>query len=259
MSEFNYNKMWELEEPVKMPHAKRSEELGIQVSGVTVSPALTKYSESIRRIEESFNMPDLEEAGIAVNQLLSSHTEMQVIDFLEEQGFEHSLSLGEIEGLLFGAEWRSILQIPRIKGDFFLLKQFEESSNGRLVDVSAFGTVDFLKTLDYFEFDKYKYLTDKVAEKAEEMAIMHSCISDATGKERVKQRFISFVNQKYRDYALRLVAMMRSTDDEGKKADLMRKIQERNRQIRRLKLIWKKYAYWDRLKWLTALSFHRIW
>ena len=87
--------------------------------------------------------------------------------------------------------------------------------------------------------------TDKVAEKVMDMAIMHSCISNTFDKEQIKQRFIAYVNQKYRNYALKLLAMIKNIDDEIKKVELMEKMQERNRQIRRLRSIWKKYAYWS--------------
>ena len=98
--------------------------------------------------------------------------------------------------------------------------------------------------MEHFEFDKYKYFTDKVAEKVMDMAIMHSCISNTLDKEQIEQSFISYVNQKYRNYALKLIAMLRNTDVESKKAELMEKINDRNRQIKRLRTIWNKYAYW---------------
>ena len=145
---------------------------------------------------------------------------------------------------MFGSEWDSIMQIPRIMEDYFMLKQLEEGPSGKMVDTSVFNTVDFDRHFS-FEFDKYKYFTDKVAEKAEDLAIMHSCISDDNSKQEIKQRFVSLVNLKYRDYALKLIAMLRNTDDNSKKAELMDKIQERNRQIRRLNSIWKKFAYWS--------------
>ena len=50
--------------------------------------------------------------------------------------------------------------------------------------------------------------------------------------------------RKYRNYALKLTAMLRNTDDKSKKAELIEKINERNRQIKRLRAIWNKYAYW---------------
>ena len=85
MSEFSYQQYWALEEPVQRPHIMRSEELGIKFSGVPVSPALTRYGESLRRITELFSAFELEEDGIAVEQLLDKYSEMQVMDFLEEK------------------------------------------------------------------------------------------------------------------------------------------------------------------------------
>lgn len=245
MSEFSYQEMWALEEPMQKPHKIKADELGVSVTDVPVSPALTRYSESLRRITELFSVFEIEEEGISVEELLNHYTEMQIIDFLEEKGFEHAITLGEIEGLLFGNEWERMLQIPSIKGDFFLLKQFEESSNGRLVDISAYSTMDFLRTIEHFEFDKYRYFTDKVAERVKDIAIMHSCVSDEKGKENLRSKFVSLVNLKYRDYALKLIAMLRNTDESSKKSELMEKIRERNRQIRRLNAIWQKYAYWS--------------
>ena len=245
MQEINYQELWELEQPARRPHKIRADELGIKVTDIPVSPALTRLKESLRRIEELYNVYELEEEGINVEELLNHYTECQLINFLEENGYEHSISLGEIEGLLFGIDWSNLIQIPSVKSDFCLLRQFEESLNGRLVDVSAYSTMDFLRTLEHFEFDKYKYFTDKVAERVKDLAIMHSCISDEKRKEQIKQRFISMVNIKYRDYALKLMAMIRNTGDESKKSELMEKMQERNRQIRRLRSIWKKYAYWS--------------
>jgi len=241
MSEFNYMEFWALEEPAQKPHIKRADELGLYVYDIPASPVLPKLNECIRRIEEMYNVLELEEEGIGIEELLDKYTEMQVIEYLEEMGFERAITLGEIESLLFMNEWLDILQIPKIKSDFFLLRQFEECSNGKMTDVSAFSSVDFLRNLP--EFDKYKYFTDKVAERVEDLAIMHSCISDEDGRQKVKEKFVALINNKYRNYALRLVAMIKSTNDEGRKEELMDKMREQNKQIRRLNAIWNKYAY----------------
>ena len=245
MNEFSYQEFWALEEPMQRPHRLRADELGISVDDIPVSPVLTKFEDSLRRIEEMYNIAELEEEGVDVEALLNQFTEMQVTEYLENMEFEAAISFGEIESLLFCNDWSRIIQIPWVNVDFFLLRQFEESATGSFVDVSAFNTIDFLRTMEHFEFDKYRYFTDKVAEKVMDMAIMHSCISNTLDKEQIKQRFISYVNQKYRDYALKLLEIIKNIDDEIKKAELMEKMQERNRQIRRLRSIWKKYAYWS--------------
>ena len=118
-----------------------------------------------------YNVAELKEEGIYVEELLNQFTEIQLIEYIEEQGFEHAIALAEIEALLFSQEWSGIVDIPFIKRDFFLLRQFEESANGGLIDVSAYNTWDFIRGNEDWEFDKYKYFTDKVAEKVEDLAI----------------------------------------------------------------------------------------
>jgi len=242
MQEFNYQQMWELEQPAQRPHKKRADELGIKVTDIPVSPALTKLGNSIRRLNELYNAVELEEEGVYVEELLNHFTEAQALEFLEENGFEQSVSLGEIEGLMFGSEWDSIMQIPRIMEDYFMLKQLEEGPSGKMVDTSVFNTVDFDRHFS-FEFDKYKYFTDKVAEKAEDLAIMHSCLSTEEGRSMIKDRYIALVNGKFRNYAMRLTAMIKASQDKERRSELLDKLREQNRQIRRLRAIWHSLAY----------------
>ena len=150
--------------------------------------------------------------------------------------------MGEIEGLMFGSEWDSIMQIPRIMEDYFMLKQLEEGPSGKMVDTSVFNTVDFDRYFS-FEFDKYKYFTDKVAEKAEDLAIMHSCLSTEEGRSMIKDRYIALVNGKFRNYAMRLTAMIKASQDKERRSELLDKLREQNRQIRRLRAIWHSLAY----------------
>ena len=242
MEDFNYHELWTLQEPVQKPHDIKADELGM-VDDIPVSPVLTKLKDSLRRIEELYNVDELVEEGIDVEQLLNQYTEMQVFEYLEENGFECAVTLGEAENLQLVNDWLEIIQLPKEKSDFFLLRQFEESANGKFVDVSAFNTIDFLRGTEEWEFDKYKYFTDKVAERAEDLAIMHSCISNEEGRNNVKQRFESLVNIKFGNYAKRLTEMIRNTYDLGIMTELLEKLHEQNRQIRRLNAIWNKFAY----------------
>ena len=187
MSEFNYTEFWALEQPMRNPHEKRADELGLHVDDIPVSPVLTRLECSRNRIEEMYNVAELKEEGINVEELLDQFTEIQVMQYLEEMGFENAVSMNEAESLQLCNEWLEIIQLPKTKSDFFLLKQFEETPNGKFIDVSAFNTIDFLRGQEDFEFDKYRYFTDKVAERAEDLAIMHSCISDAEGRSNVRK------------------------------------------------------------------------
>ncbi len=243
MSEFKYMEFWALEEPMRNPHEKRADELGLYVDDIPVSPVLTRLEYSKNRIEEMYNVAELKEEGINVDELLDQYTELQVMEYLEEMGFENVVSMNEAESLQLCSEWLEIIQLPKTKSDFFFLKQFEEAPNGKFVDVSAFNTMDFLRGQEDFEFDKYRYFTDKVAEKAEDLAIMHSCISDAEGRSIVRKRFEALVNSKFGNSASWLTARIKECNDLGKMSELVDKLHEKNRQIRRLQAIWNKYAY----------------
>lgn len=243
MSEFNYYEYWALEEPEQKPHKKRADELGISIDDIPVSPILTRFGDSLKRILEMYNVFELEEEGINVEELLDKYTETQVIEYLQENGFENAVTLGEAESLLICNEWRELVELPRIKSDFFQLRQFEEMPNGKLVDVSVFNTADFWRMFEHYEFDKYKYFTDKVAERAEDLAIMHSCISDPEGRENVRKRFEALVNSKFGNSASWLITRIKDCNDLGEMAELVDKLHEKNRQIRRLQAVWNKYAY----------------
>jgi len=243
MQEINYHELWELEQPTQRPHKRRADELGIRVTDIPVSPVLTRLKESIRRIEELYNIRELLEEGINVDELLNQFTEFQLIAYIEELGFEHSIALAEIEALVSSQEWTALIDIPFIRRDFFVLRQFEESANGGLIDVSAFNTMDFIRGNDDWEFDKYKYFTDKVAEKSKDLAIMHSCISGKEEREIIRKRFDSLVNGKFANSAVRLISMIKETTDLGRLAELTDRLQEKNSQIRRLNEIWNKHAY----------------
>lgn len=244
---FSYGRIFELAEQANerytLPHIARAKELGLYVDGVPVSPVLTRLSDTESRIRDMFDAALLEEEGIDIRAMLSYMTEQEIIDELEERCIDRDIGAAEIEFLISCDEWQPILQIPQVKRDFFNLRQMEEVTPGHYADISAFNTEDYLRNVSNFEFDKYRYMADKVAERAENLAIMHSCITNEEGRSRVRQGFIAFVNCRYRNYALRLLAMHNATENEERKAELLEKIEKQNRQIRRLKQIWKKFAY----------------
>ena len=242
---FSYQAYWKQQEPVAKPHRQRASELlGIKVDGVPVSPALTRFEETMQRLYEMFDFAQIEEEGIDVEAMLSYMTEQQVIDELNEMGIEQNISVGEVENLLLEMDWQPVLEIPFVRASFCNLRQIEETPSGKLVDVSAFTTQDYLRNHS-IQFDKYKYFLDKTAERAKDLAIMHSAVSSKEGKEEIKNRFVALANNRFRNRALRLSAMHNAYRDEVQRQELHSKIEDINRQIRRLRAIWKKYAYWE--------------
>jgi len=241
---FSYQAYWKQQEPVARPHRQRASELlGIKVDGVPVSPALTRIEETMQRLYEMFDFVQIEEEGIDVNAMLSYMTEQQAIDELNEMGIEQNISVGEVENLLAEREWEPVMDIPFVRYQFCNLRQIEEMPSGKYVDVSVFATVDYLRGVA--DFDAYRYFLDKTAERAKDLAIMHSAVTSKEGKEEIKTRFIALANNRFRNRALRLAAMHSTCKDEEQRQTLFGKIQEINWQIRRLRAIWKKYAYWE--------------
>lgn len=249
---FSYGRIFELAEQANeryvMPHKLRAIELGIDEEGIVedeipVSPVLTKLKDTMHRLEQMYSFEELRLEGIDISAMLTYMTEQEVIEELEERGVEQAVALSEVEAFIVMEEWQIILSIPKIKRDFFNLRQMEETTPGHYADISAFNTVDYLNESNNFEFDKFRYMADKVAERAEDLAIMHSCITSDEGKSRVRQNFIAHVNCRYRNYALRLLSAHNATNDEAAKAELREKIEKQNRQIRRLKAIWEKFAH----------------
>ncbi len=72
----------------------------IDIDGLPISPVLTKFHDSLRRIEELYNLSELSEEGVQVAQLLESKTEMQVLDFIEFRNCDMSIEMREIEHLI---------------------------------------------------------------------------------------------------------------------------------------------------------------
>jgi hypothetical protein len=232
-----YEEFWQLQEPAVKPHKQRAYELGLIMAEVPVSPVLTPLKETLQRLDTMYNLKELEAEGIDVRAMLSYMTEQQVIEELEEAGIEQAILPAESEALMASQDYRALAEIPINRKNYFFIRQLEDG-----VDTSAFNTVDFFR-LHHFEFDKYRYFTDKVAERIADLAMTFSCISNQIGKNNTWRRYASLVNSTYRDRALRLAAIFRATQDSEQKYELYCKIQELNRQIRRVKRIWHKYAY----------------
>ena len=62
---------------------------------------------------------------------------------------------------------------------------------------SAFNTCDFHRHKGNFSFDKYGYRLKKIMERVNDLAMMHSCISDEESRNNVKQRCRSFMENEF--------------------------------------------------------------
>ncbi len=145
---FSYEKIFgiidEADKKTVLPHQKRAESLGIYRDELPVSPRLTKFNDSRRNIDLLYNLKELEEQGINPSEMLLTKSEEQVIEELEEMEIELTISPAEAMNLMASESFFVINSIPYIQSENFIFKQIEESSDGKMVDVSAFATQDFL-------------------------------------------------------------------------------------------------------------------
>lgn len=214
---------------------------------IVENPSLTKYSDSLERLERLFDDVELLEKGIVLCELLDEMPEQGVMDYLEEQGIVPTvIGAGEIQSLIAQQESKELLDIEFEKMAFFKLRQLEEFSNGQMVDVSAFNTMDYLASTAQFEFDRYQYFTDKVAEKVRNLAIMYSCIADEVCRQTVRGRYMNLVGGKFRNSAIYLLDRMNKLPlSDPMRQEIKEKVDEKVRQIKRLESIWAKYSKWE--------------
>jgi hypothetical protein len=105
---------------------------------------------------------------------------------------------------------------------------------------SAFNTHDFQK--DRKPFDKYVYRLKKIIEQVKDLAIMHSCISQAEGRNNVYKRYKSIVENEFRSPILDFVDRVNKITDREKKAKIIQKIVKLNCGIYQCKTVWERYS-----------------
>ena len=135
-------------------------------------------------------------------------------------------------------DFEPILMIPAhpAENDFWFV------SHQEFVE-SPFNTWDFQKTRR--PFDKYGYRVKKVLEHVKDLTILHSCISQPEGRERVKARMELLVNEEFRNPLLELVERHKRTYDEERRFGLRRKIARLSRYLLECKAIWQRYSPWE--------------
>jgi hypothetical protein len=101
MENFSYYEYWASEEQEQIQNRRRIRDNRDKIGDLPVSPALTRLEETIRRIEHLYNLAELDEEGVDVVRLLKKYTEIQLLDFLELNGCELSITMEEVENLLF--------------------------------------------------------------------------------------------------------------------------------------------------------------
>jgi len=134
-----------------------------------------------------------------------------------------------------------LLYIPKQQNenDFWQL-DLDESGT----DVSAFNTADFERMYPQ-TFNKYAYKINKIYEKVQNLAILHSSIRTDEGKRNVHRRFTNLIEKEFRDKALTLLETYKKYPQLINKEEVHKRIAGLNRQIRKCNNIWQQHARQD--------------
>ena len=110
-------------------------------------------------------------------------------------------------------------------------------------EYSAFNSYDFQRNLK--PFDKYAYAMKKLMEQVTDLAIRHSCISQPENRQRVYERFRSFMALNFTDEVEDLARQLHITDSYTVQSQIRRRIAKLSREIRKCMKIWEQNAPWD--------------
>ena len=130
----------------------------------------------------------------------------------------------------------TIIPKPKSDDDFWQL-HFAEL----IAPESAFNTVDFQRQ-HTFNFDRYGYRLKKVYEKVQDLAVMHSVITNEACRLNVQLRYRALVDREFRGQVLRLVEIFKKCSDAYRRGRIMADIGQLNKRILICKSIWQKHA-----------------
>jgi len=105
---------------------------------------------------------------------------------------------------------------------------------------SAFNSHDFQPQRR--RFNKYRYAIRKIMERVQDLAMMHSSISDPVNRAEVKQRYETFLDVQFRDPLAVLIVEYQNEQSSIQRYRLKRKMIELNRRILEARKIWTRFA-----------------
>jgi hypothetical protein len=108
---------------------------------------------------------------------------------------------------------------------------------------SAFNTYDFYRLHNPTPFNGYYYRLKEIFEKVKELAIMHSCISHQQGRENTLKRYISMVDNEFRDELMTLIDTLKKYPQFVDRKELLSRVAKLSGNISKCDQIWKAHAY----------------
>lgn len=128
-------------------------------------------------------------------------------------------------------ENQELLLIPAVKKRFFHISNYSES---------AFNTHDFFENTSEYSISKEEYAKQEQLKRANQLAMLVSCITDKEMFDREKERFWHIVEKNILIRATFIIRLKTSKDGSQKKS-LAKKIAGIDSQLKELENIWN---YW---------------
>jgi len=219
INKFNYGEFWGFQVKQPMPHKQKAIEIGaVTEDDIPVMPTL----KIIRKYK----------------------------DIVEDMEADELVSWGEQQRIVFAKEFEALMVVPNIKRDYFDFRQMEEI-DGKMVDISAFNTADFLAGKS--DFDKARYAKDKRKEQIKDLAIRFSCVKSEEGKISIKHKVRNLIDDCF--YSLAMRYFDRHGDDEGIKGyrhyavklsekgwQVFDKLKEIYSEVKEFERVWNKFS-----------------
>ena len=108
-------------------------------------------------------------------------------------------------------------------------------------EYSAFNTHDFDRLRG--EFNRQAYARWKLLERVEELALIHSCISDEEGRRNTEARFKGLLEREFGERLDKLAEKLVRTADRERQEEIKRRIEAIRRQVGECERVWAKRAW----------------
>ena len=133
-------------------------------------------------------------------------------------------------------DFQALMSIPKPPEQDFWMFEHDDSISFH------YSSIDYQRA---HPFDKYAYKLRKIYERIEDLALLHSCISEEGGKANITKRFEKLINEEFRNKAVMLLENYRRYPHLMNKKKLFMRIARLNSRVQRCKDIWQKCAYSD--------------
>jgi hypothetical protein len=130
-------------------------------------------------------------------------------------------------------EFQALMSIPKPPEQDFWMFEHDDSIS------FPYSSIDYQRL---HPFNRFAYKLRKIYERVEDLALLHSCISEEEGKANITKRFNKLVKEEFRNKAVMLLENYRRYPHLINKQKLFVRIANLDSRIQRCKSTWLKYV-----------------